>query len=266
MRFANHDLRNRSFRRQDLTQADFSGADIRGCDFSGARLVKANFSGARAGQSHRQIVVLSLAIALTIGLVGYATHQLVYGSLGSGSGDRTWAFVQVLFAVLMLAGAASASQAWTRTTLTKTVTATLAGALFGFFQAGSATNNSPQAAIVGAVAGGVVLLAASLRWRGRWQIAISTAGTLMAYGATFLIWTHAIALLSVQRFAEGTALGLLSLLYLWLTLVSLTVVVRDARRAIGTSFRAADLTDAQFDGADLRNTDFSDTIGQSNRQ
>ncbi|MBD2021435.1 pentapeptide repeat-containing protein [Leptolyngbya sp. FACHB-36] len=266
MRFANHDLRNRSFRRQDLTQADFSGADIRGCDFSGARLVKANFSGARAGQSRRQIAVLGAAIALTVGLVGYATHQLVYGSLGSGSGDRTWLLVQVLFAVLMLAGAASASRAWRRSTLTKTVTATLAGAILGFFQVGSATNNSPQAALVGAVAGSVVLLAASLRWQGRWQIAISTSGTLMAYGAAFLIGTQAIAFLSVQRFAEGTALGLLSLLYLWLTLVSLTVVVRDAHRAIGTSFRAADLTDAQFDGANLCNTDFSDAMGQPNRQ
>ncbi len=65
--FANQRLRGRVFRDQDLREADFRGADIRGADFRGAHLRGANFQGARAGLRPRwQLVATLVAGALVL--------------------------------------------------------------------------------------------------------------------------------------------------------------------------------------------------------
>jgi hypothetical protein len=70
LNFSKLNLQNLSFKDLDLTGADFSGADIRGCSFEGATLENTNFSSVIAGRSHKQFLLLTLYIVITIILSG----------------------------------------------------------------------------------------------------------------------------------------------------------------------------------------------------
>lgn len=266
--FAHQDLRNRSFKGCHLSGADFQGSDIRGCNFRNAKLVDANFAGAKAGQTGRQrLMALVLAIIVLL-VVGDAVFRLIFGAIGQTPEDKAWGFVLLLYGVLSLAGASAgvAAIALSKSRARKLadpVTVCLTGALWGFFQAGSATDNNPMAAIAGAVLGGACFLGVSLGWRGGWiAVAIAAMGSLVAYGAAFLLGTLAIGGLNVQLWGWGMLLTLLTLGYLGLTWQCLLRLIQAIQKAGGTSFRGADLTGAQFDGADLRQTDFDQTIGE----
>jgi uncharacterized protein YjbI with pentapeptide repeats len=69
--FRRANLKGQSFRGQNLSEADFSYADIRGADFTNAVLVDANFSHTQAGLQRRwatSLVIASLVLALVAGL------------------------------------------------------------------------------------------------------------------------------------------------------------------------------------------------------
>ncbi|NJO43446.1 MAG: pentapeptide repeat-containing protein [Cyanobacteria bacterium CRU_2_1] len=266
-RFANRDLRNRSFRGQDLNGANFSGADIRGCDFSDAQLINANFQRVRAGLTRRQLwVQISIAV-ITLVFVGDVVSQLVISSLGQTMDDRAWRYVVILCVVIGLAGLGTAIKFLTgsRSRLgrrAEILSGLLSAALIGFFYAGISSDNNPTVAAIGAFVGG--FFAAFVRSRevgSVLKVTTAAAGTVCAYGFTVWIGSTAIALLSVQRFLWGILISLLTLLCLWLTSNSFWLLVREIQQSIGTSFQGADLTNAQFDQADLPNTDFSETFG-----
>jgi hypothetical protein len=264
--FADQDLHHRSFKRQCLNGADFSGADLRGCNFEAAQLIGANFANASMGQTARQrFVWLSVAIGVAL-LIGDASLRLIFGSIGQSPDDRSWTYVLVLYAVLSLTGLTMGS--WTIAKLpfrlqmlAGQTTGALSGALLGFFQVGSAANNHPSAAIAGAIGGALLGFSLSF-WLKRTSVAIglAAAGTVVTYGATFFIGTTALSFLSVQRFQWGILLSLPTVLYLWLTWRSLRFISWQIRTAIGTSFRGADLTNANFAAVDLRQTDLTQTI------
>ena len=70
--FKRVNLRGQSFQGKDLSGADFSEADIRGTNFRGAILQGANFSQVKAGLQRRWVVfltVVSLALSLIAGLL-----------------------------------------------------------------------------------------------------------------------------------------------------------------------------------------------------
>jgi uncharacterized protein YjbI with pentapeptide repeats len=73
--FSNQDLRGQDFRGQDLSQANFSGADIRGANFTKTNLKDANFSDAKSGLQKRYIAIQVIVACLMCGtcgiLVGY---------------------------------------------------------------------------------------------------------------------------------------------------------------------------------------------------
>ncbi|NER33663.1 MAG: pentapeptide repeat-containing protein [Oscillatoria sp. SIO1A7] len=63
--FSGQNLQARSFRGQDLTGANFSKTDIRSADFTNAKLVGADFSGAETGLQRRwEIIILSCSLLL----------------------------------------------------------------------------------------------------------------------------------------------------------------------------------------------------------
>ncbi|MCU0568068.1 MAG: pentapeptide repeat-containing protein [Oculatellaceae cyanobacterium Prado106] len=71
--FCQAKLQGRSFQGQDLTGADFSKADIRGANFTNAVLVGANFTDARAGLKPLAAIALildTLLLATLAGLIG----------------------------------------------------------------------------------------------------------------------------------------------------------------------------------------------------
>ncbi|WP_271254299.1 pentapeptide repeat-containing protein [Pseudanabaena sp. Chao 1811] len=70
--FASQNLQGKSFKGQDLTGADFSGADIRSADFSNAILKGANFSKAETGIQNRWLflhLIVMLLISAVSGLL-----------------------------------------------------------------------------------------------------------------------------------------------------------------------------------------------------
>lgn len=268
--FTNQDLRNRSFRGQNLNGADFSGCDIRGCDFSYALLQGANFERVRVGQTPIHFIPLAL-IALVVAVVAVnAVSRMIFGALGRTAAEPAWSFVLALYASLGIAGACSGlrviigtqSKVWRIAT---TLSGTLSGALLSFFYAGSSTANNPRIAIAAAVVGGIVMAVSSLLFRrGLVPVAVSTAGAVTGYGFAFFIGTIASAGLSTQNWILGILWGSLSIGYLWLTMNSLILTVREIRETGRTSFKGADLTHAKFESARLENADFQGAIGYLN--
>jgi hypothetical protein len=64
-------LQDKSFKGMDLQKADFCGADVRGADFTGANLENANFSGSVSGLRRvSQVLLFTMALVLSL-LSGY---------------------------------------------------------------------------------------------------------------------------------------------------------------------------------------------------
>lgn len=260
--FANRDLRNRSFRRQILNGADFSGSDLRGCDFSNAELINASFRHVKTGLSRRQQWVYGIIALVSFGFMFDIVSQLVFSSLGQTTDDRAWRFVVALYGVLGLAGLGTAVRFWSDRNRcgrwAEMGSRILSAALVGFFYAGSSSGNNITIATLGALLGGG--FAALQRQRSSIGIVTAAAGSVCAYGFSFWVGATAIALLSVQRSAAGVGVCFLTLFCLWLTVAGVRLLIQEMREAVGTCFRGANLTDAQFDSACLPNTDFSKAI------
>jgi uncharacterized protein YjbI with pentapeptide repeats len=265
--FSNQDLRNRSFRGRNLNGADFRGSDIRGCDFSGAQLVGANFERARTGQTRRQgflplVVTGACALALAYGLA-----QMIFAALGQTPEQPTWISVVMLHIFSGVAGAGSASGAllgwlsragWAGMYLSGVCSA----ALTGFFYVGSYFDQSLEAAIAGAVAGAILTAILGLTVRRQIGILFPAMGAVAAYGFSFLMWTTAIAHLNAAQYVWGFCLGALSLVYVGFVICSLRGIGHGISQLMGTSFRGADITNAQFDQANLGKADFSGVRGR----
>lgn len=86
MDYKNQNLRGKSFREQDIRNTDFSGSDLRGSDFTGANLAYANFSNTRSGlrtSSYILIFTVSLLISLLSGYIAMLagmTYQTMINS------------------------------------------------------------------------------------------------------------------------------------------------------------------------------------------
>lgn len=267
LNFSNRDLRNRSFKGKSLNGADFSGADIRGCDFHHAQLVAANFERVRAGQTSRQLLPPLLIAGILALLAANGSARLIFAALGQTPAQASWVSVVVLHIFLGVAGAGAAS--WGLLGLDSRagrlgmdLSGLCSGALTAFFYAGSAADNHSQAAIAGAVAGAGLVGILRLIDRRPTALAILAMGAVAAYGFAFLIWTVAITCLNTQRYGWGLGLGAFSLGYVWFAVCSLRAISPAISQLIGTSFRGADLTNARFDQANLKNTDFARATGR----
>lgn len=79
--FCGTDLRGQSFKGQNLLGVDFSQSDIRGTDFSYANLQTANFSHCRAGLAPRQTSLLTLLSWLVTAIAGIILGITIYIAL-----------------------------------------------------------------------------------------------------------------------------------------------------------------------------------------
>ncbi len=195
---------------------------------------------------------------------------MIFGALGRTAAEPAWSFVVALCSSLGIAGACSGLRALIGTqSMTGRIAATLSGAasgaLLSFFYAGSSNDNNPKIAIAAAVVGGIVMAVVSwLFRRGLVPVAVSVAGAVTGYGSAFFIGTIAIAGLSTQNWIVGILWSSLSIGYLWLTMNSLILAIREIRQTGRTSFKGADLTNAKFECVRLENADFRGAIGYLN--
>jgi hypothetical protein len=71
MDYSNQNLQKASFKNRDLSNAVFTGSDLRGADFSGSMLVGADFSHSRTGITTANVVVMFVAALVVSFLSGY---------------------------------------------------------------------------------------------------------------------------------------------------------------------------------------------------
>lgn len=281
--FSHQNLRGRNFKGQDLTGANFSHADIRSANFTNTILKGANFSHAKAGLQRRWaifLVIVSLILSVLSGFVSFFVG-ILSASVFFSRGAIEITIIDALVFLTVLAvfflivtirqgfGAASVVA-----TMTAAVISTLA-----FTTGGSMV----VAAIAAATAAGAVTLAAGAA-AGTTAAAMTVIGkvaaTTAATGGVALAATGAVVW-ALEELATGKSSGwTLAALVAWTVAVGVVAVVLgiciawralagDEKQAFvrtiavifgatgGTSFRGADLTDANFNQTILKNTDFS---------
>jgi uncharacterized protein YjbI with pentapeptide repeats len=260
LNFAGQNLRNRSFAGQDLRGTDFSYADLRGCNFRKACLIGANFSYARLGRSPFQ-TILRLSITLGVAMLMMdAVSRLVFGALGKTWEDPAWPFVLLLQDVMAGIGLATVLRLFAQRPLcvwAYKTTALLNGALLGFFYGGYFNNSNPVTAMLGAIIGflGMAIL---LRFVGRqsWlRLGVAMGSTIALYGFTFFVGMWAIAAWSTQNIVLALGLSGLGLSTIWLCGYQFLQLITNLKMFPGTFFQGADLTNAIFEDAILKQAD-----------
>lgn len=237
--YSGQNLRGRSFKGQNLTGANFSKADIRGANFTNAILKDADFRGGKAGLQRRWTIGLLIASWLLSGISGFlsilvgALVALIFNIKSTQNviiGIVSLIVILVFFII----------------TIRKSLTAGLAAVAFaGAFAFAVALARAFAFAVAGAgaFAGAVTFAVAGA---GAFAVAGAFAGagagaTAFAFAGAFTLFSAYIGWRSLTGDEKDA----------WIRSFALAFAATG-----GTSFRNADLTDADFTGATLKNTDF----------
>jgi uncharacterized protein YjbI with pentapeptide repeats len=284
--FSGKNFQGYSFKGQNLTHANFSHADIRGADFTNAILKGANFSYTLAGlQPRRAIVLVIISLLLSVlsgfasayagAITGIAFYSPDPWSVFSAKAILITLFVFFLVTIrnglvvalgavsvaaiglaavaavqaLVQAITASAAMVGVMWMMAMAVAKAVAGAgavvLAGVALVAGAVAGAGSGAVARAVTGAIVGVVV-----GAFVASVAEAGTAAVY------WAIAVG---------GAAIGF-SAYIIWRTLAgdeqhAFLHAIAVAFTAIGgTSFRKADLTDADFTQATLKSTDFRGAI------
>lgn len=270
--FSGQNLRGRTFRGLDLTGANFSHSDIQGTNFTNAILREANFSHAEAGLKRRAVIgllIITLILAalsgLASGFTGYLTsyffqpkHLLGYPFPPS---LVVLVIVAIFFTVFIQQDAKAAFKALAIALIVASFIA-LSGALVGLI------------AVLGAVAGALAV-AGSIAVAGVSAGIITFTESLVVSGALAVVGSREMTRVvaeSSDTILLGTELPAIALALVIPSLsgyIGWKALFGDERFALirqiattfaalgsGTSFRGADLTDANFTSATLNSADF----------
>ena len=275
--FSHKNLRGRNFKGQDLTGANFSHADIRSANFTNAVLKGANFSHAKAGLQHLWVIVLliiSLILSVLSGLLSVLAGLLV-ALFFTPIVMKDYTIIPGVLIVIVLAaffivtirkglravvvlGAATVpGAAVVSMVLAMIVPGAVAGTIvmtMPIIVAGIVAAAVAVAAIVATAAAVTRAVAAAALVTVTVVVAVIAAATLTAVGV--------VAAAAVVAAPVAAAVVVLGTYIAWRALAGdekyafvRTIAVIFAATG-GTSFRGADLTDADFNQAILRNTDF----------
>ncbi len=259
--FRRLNLRGQSFKDKNLSGADFRECDIRSTDFSNANLREAKLCGAKAGLQRRWAIGLIIASWLMSGLgglfsafVGYLVMLTFYRSSAENFsiGIACLVTLMVFFYMTIQSGL---------------VAAAVAAAFAGVAAVAVAV------AVAGAVAGAVALavagaVAVAVAFAVAFAVAAAVAGAfgVAVAGAFAVAGAVAVAVAFAGVFAGAVAVVLLSAYIGWRALAGnekdawVCSVALALAATGGTSFRGADLSDADFSNATLKSTDFRNAI------
>ncbi len=229
--FSGKNLRGRNFKDQNLTGAKFIGADIRGANFTNAILKEADFTRAKAGLQRRWtifLVTVSLFLSVISGLisgqgnfwVGVLFTPYNIKQFSDTPGVIVLIVLAIFFIVTIRQGIGTAAGV-VAVAVAVVVVVVVAGV-------GAAEAAGGGAAAVAAAAAAVVAVAAAGEAAPAVAVAVAGLGIYIAWRALAGDEKHAF----VRTFAIAFA------------------------ATGGTSFRNADLTDANFTEAILKSTDF----------
>ncbi|MDZ8134206.1 MAG: pentapeptide repeat-containing protein [Nostoc sp. DedQUE04] len=271
--FSGENLRGRNFKgRKDLVGANFSYADIRGANFTNANLTGANFSYVKAGLQRRWAIFLIFVSWLLSGLSGllWAVNGSFVSLIFNSRLENQivgWIVLIVLIAFFFV-------------TIRQGVAAGLkvvaGGVAAGAVAAGVGADGIKTAgvgvgavavAVAGAVAGAVAVAIAGAG-AGAGAVAVAVAGAVAGTGAGAVAVTFAV----VATFAGARAFAVALAGTLFSIYISWRAMKEDQKHSLirniaiafaatgGTSFRGADLTNADFTQTTLKSTDLRNTI------
>jgi hypothetical protein len=276
--FRRRNLRGQSFRGQDLSGIDFTGSDIRGADFTYAILKGANLTGVRTGLPPLQqgmVFIASVAASLMLGAFAGFIEALVelefHNTNGFGGLAPTINAKWIVLAILLAFGFVAQRNGLTRGFGVFVFALVLAG--IGAFASSVVVPIAAAVAIAITVVGfflvvsGVVVI-----------LALTTAlATNLTLGSIVVAaFAPIFTLVAVPTAAESAVA-----VAIVVTLISAYIVWRsfygDARHAVmrgtaeglamrlSTTFRGADLTQADFSQAQIQMTNFSDATFNQTR-
>lgn len=275
--FQRLNLRGQSFKNQNLSGADFSEADIRSANFAGGTLKGTSFTGAKCGLQKRWatfLTILSWLMTAISGLCSIAILSLVnliFDTSNSENQIAAWVslIAIVIFLIVILRQGTRA--------FAVAGALVVAGSVVGIFLFSMVLGIQGAAigvvalSIAGAVAGVVILsvaVAAALAVGGLKALEVAGVGivfTVYVVGGIFTVvgvetaeGAFVGAFAGALAFAEVGLGGFLA----WRAMIgdyrdaeirSFAIAFAALR---GTSFRGADLTEANFTSARLKSTDF----------
>ncbi|MBE9108548.1 pentapeptide repeat-containing protein [Nodosilinea sp. LEGE 07298] len=291
--FRGRQLQGQRFRRQDLSGFDFRGSDIRGADFSEAILENANFSGAHAGlQPYVSIALVTLAfllLCLASMMTSYASIS-ISSILVDISGSREYNLISSFLSIgilIFFSGLVYLRGLTQTAPLVVVVTAiitTFITLISGEF-AGLGVSFVQSTAIAGAISG---CLISALGHSINLNVVESKTLNRFYFGLTTLIgglWGIGFGLkqLSEMPFTQVQiltaliiAIAILTPLLFLSTRISRKAISGDLRYTLirslalacttqGTSFKGANLRNANFENTFLKSTDFREaSLGRVN--
>ncbi|MBN3870833.1 pentapeptide repeat-containing protein [Nostoc sp. JL33] len=259
-------LQGRSFKGQNLTGANFSKADIRGANFTNAILKDADFTGAKAGLEQRWIIGLltvSLLLSGISGLFSVFVGALVAYIFDIKSTENVIAaivslIVLLVFCIITIRKGLIAGLG----VFVITIAIAIVFAFAFAFDFAVAIAGAFAFALAGALA---FALAFAFAFAVAFAVAF-TFGFAFAFTFTFAV-AFAVAIAFAFTFAFTFALAFAVAFTLFSAYIAWRSLAGDEKDAWfrsfaiafaatgGTSFCNADLTDADFTGATLKNTD-----------
>jgi len=281
-------LRGKSFKGQDLTGVDFSYSDIRGADFTNAILKDANFSNTTAGLQRRwaiMIVLFSLLLSGLSGLISAVGGSLVGFILINSDRENLYVGVASLiilsvFFLLSIRQGLLTACGFLAVAIALAVVTAVAWAGFvavvwsGLARTSEAIEIAPIVAVIATGTVAVIVTAV-----GAVFVTITAAITgaiagLFAVTATVMFAGLIAGAVSVYAMmvnpVAGIAAGTVSLILVILSAyIGCGAIYEDKKQNFvrkiaislitryGTSFRNADLTDADFTQAKLKSANFT---------
>ncbi|MDE5084876.1 MAG: pentapeptide repeat-containing protein, partial [Trichodesmium sp. St18_bin1] len=276
--FRRFNLRGLSFEGKNLSDADFSFADIRGTNFRGANLTGARFCGAKAGVQKRWVVLLLLGVFLLVAIsaiLSVFTSYMISQIFDSSRIENQvfgWIslIVSIVFWIILFYNRIENVAVAVAVAFAVVSTGAGAGAVAVAFAGAGAV----AVAVAGAVAfAGAVAVAVAFAVA--FAVAIAVAVAFAVAGSIAVAVAVAGAGAGAAAVVAGAGAGALAgagAVAVVQTLLSIYVAYRamkgDEKYALvrniaiafaasdGTSFRDANLTDADFTNATLKSTDF----------
>ena len=271
--FHNANLRSKDFRGQNLMGANFSHANIEGANFNNAILIGANFCNTKAGLSFFRtfiLIILSLILSFLAGLIGgYAGALLgdLFGNKYSILGIVCLITLTIFIIVLVREGLGA-----TLAIITEIVAAFVIAALA--FLPDKATGliidiQFTALALAGTLASiGNIAVAMFISKSMAWSGTVAVNGLIAVFGvvlgAIFGVRSEVSAYLisgfvGLGAISFGTYIGYQALSgnkkYSLIRLLAISILSQG-----GTSFRGANLTNADFTQASLKSVDFRKAI------
>jgi len=269
-------LRGESFKSENLTGADFTEADIRGANFTNAYLIGTKFRGAKAGLQRRWKIGLVIASWILSGLSGIfagSTAYLVSVIFDSNIANLTTGVITIILVLFFFIITSRQGLAAGFGSIAIAVAFTVAGSLI-FTMAGALAIAVTFAAVV-VVVGGLAISVIFAAIVARFIAVVVALAITVTFAATITIFIakgieQAVPLPETLTVAIGGTCTITVVLFsayiAWCAWVGDEQHAWIQRIAVmcaatgGTSFRGADLTDADFTGARLKSTDFRRAI------